>query len=159
MKSESGRRAFAGVWFAVLAAIPVAFFFLFLWQETERQKEIPFYWIFIGGPILLGGICGCFLGSSILDPAKVKTSGQAMLRGLMVSSLAFVLFFVMSPLIIALTSKDPARSLSGWGLIVTFAIIYVGWLVAIVGAVGGAFLYFYRVMSAADSRAGEWRRN
>jgi hypothetical protein len=152
--SESARRAFAAVWFAFLGAIPVAFFFLFLWRETETQKDIPFFWIFIGVPILLAGICGYFIGYSILDPAKVRTSGQAMLRGLMVSLLAFVLFFVTAPLIMASTSKDPARSLSGWPLIFIFASVYIGWLVAMVGVVGGAFLYMFRVMSAGHQQQG-----
>ena len=152
--SELGRRTFAGVWFAVLAAIPVAFFFLFLWRETESQQDIPFFWIFIGGPILLAGICGGWLGCSILDPVKVRTSGQAMLRGLMAALLAFLLFFVTSPLLIALTSKNPARSLSGWPLIFIFATVYVGWLVAIVGAVGGALLFMYRVLSAGHQQQG-----
>lgn len=154
MRSQLARRAFAGVWFAFLGAIPVAFFFLFLWKETAAQQDIPFFWIFIGGPILLAGVCGYFIGSGILDPAKVRTAGQAMLRGLMVSLLAFALFFVASPLVMALTSKDPARSLSGWPLVFIFASVYIGWLVAIVGVVGGALLYTYRVMSAGQQPQG-----
>lgn len=154
MRSELARRAFAGVWFGFLAAIPVAFFFVFLWRETATQQDIPFFWIFIGGPILLAGICGYFLGHTILDPAKVRTSGRAMLRGLTVSLLAFVLFFVTSPLVIALTSKDPSRSLSGWPLIFIFATVYIGWLVAIVGVVGGALLFMYRMMSAGHQQQG-----
>ena len=152
MMSELARRAFAGVWFAFLAVIPVAFFFLFLGGGNAQQKPI-LLWLFIGGPILFAGICGCWLGSSILDPAKVRTTGQAMLRGLIVALLAHVIFSATLSLIIALTSEDPARILSRWPLILIFATVYIGWLVAIVGVVGGALLYLYRVMGAIDSRA------
>jgi hypothetical protein len=147
--SEVGRRAFAGVWFAFLAVIPVAFFFLFLGGGNAQQQGTTFLRLFIGGPILLAGICGCWLGSSILDPAKVRTPGQAMLHGLKVALLAHVLFAAMLSLILTLTSEDPARLLSRWPLILIFMTVYIGWLVAIVGVVGGALLYMYRVMSAA----------
>lgn len=151
--SEVGRRAFAGVWFAFLAVIPVAFYFLFLGGGSAQQQGTTFLWLFIAVPILLAGICGCFLGSSILDPAKVRTPGQAMLRGLIVALLAHLIFSAVLSLIVALTSEDPIRLLVRWPLILIFITISIGWLVAIVGVVGGALLYMYRVMSAIHSRA------
>lgn len=150
--SELGRRAFAGVWFAFLAVIPVAFFFLFLGNASAQQQGTTFFWLFIGAPILLAGICGGWLGSSILDPAKVRTSGQAMLRGLKVALLAHVLFSAVLFVAVALTSEDRLRVLSRWPAILMVTTIYIGWLVAIVGVVGGALLYMYRVMGAAHQQ-------
>lgn len=149
MMSKLARRVFASVWFAFLAVIPVAFYFLFLWRRTEQQ-DATFFWVFIGAPILLAGICGWIFGSSILDPYKVETSRQAMLRGLLVAVLAYALFFPVSGLIIGLTSKDPAQALNGWAAIFLIGLVFVGWLIALTGVVGGALLYFYRVMSARD---------
>lgn len=158
MMSEVARRAFAGVWFAFLAVIPVAFYFLFLGEGSAQQQGTTFLWLFIAAPILLAGTCGCLLGSSILDPAKIRTTGQAMLRGLIVALLAHVLFSALLTLIVALTSEDPLRLLSRWPLILIFATVYIGWLVAIVGVVGGALLYLYRVMSAIDAHASSQSR-
>jgi hypothetical protein len=94
----------------------------------------------------LSGICGAVLGASILDPAKVKTPGKAMLRGLLVSLSAFLIFSMASSPLLA---KDTASALLAWPIIFITGIIVVGWLIAIVGLAGGALLYFYRVMSAA----------
>ena len=151
MKSKLARRVFAGAWFAFLAVIPVAFYFLVLWRKTERQDAI-FVWTFIGAPILLAGICGSIFGSSILDPDKVKTPKQAKLRGLLVAVLAYVLFFPVSGEIIAQTSKDPVKAIDGWPAIFIMGMVLVGWLIALTGVVGGALLYNYRVKSARDKQ-------
>lgn len=154
MVSELGRRAFAGVWFAFLAVIPVAFYFLFLGGGIAQQQGAKFLWLFIAAPLLLAGICGCLLGYTILDPAKVRTSGQAMLRGLIVAMLAHIIFAALLSLVVGLTSNDPVRFLVRWPLILLFATVYIGWLVAIVGAVGGALLYMYRVMGGDHRQQG-----
>lgn len=153
MRSKLARRLFAGAWFAFLAVIPVAFFFLVLWRKTERQDAI-FVWVFIGAPILLAGLCGGIFGASILDPNKVKTSKQAKLRGLFIALLAYVLFCPISGEIIAQTNKDPAQALSGWIDIFIMGLVFVGWLIALTGVVGGALLYSYRVKSARDKGLG-----
>lgn len=147
--SKLARRVFASVWFAFLAVIPVAFYFLVLWRKTEQQ-DATFFWVYIGAPILLAGICGGLLGASILDPAKVKTPGEAMLRGFMVSLLSYVLFSIPLFLGVVKVAKDTAQVLPGWIMIFFTGLVVVGWLIALVGVAGGALLYFYRVMNARD---------
>lgn len=143
--SNIARSLFAGAWFAFLAVIPVAFFFLL--EPGALRQQATFLWVMIGVPTLLSGICGGLLGASILDPAKVKTPGKAMLRGLMVSLLSYVLFSIPLSLVVA---KDTAGALVGWPIVLVTSFVVIGWLVALVGVAGGALLYFYRVMSARD---------
>jgi hypothetical protein len=75
-----------------------------------------------------------------------------MVIGLMVSLLAYLLFFVATSVVVVLKGEDPLRELEGWLLVFTIGSVYVGWFVAMVGIAGGALLYMYRVMSDAQDR-------
>lgn len=157
--AELRQRLLAGIWFAVAALIPVAFYFLLL-REGERT-QFNSYFLFLCTPVLIAGISGFALGYSILDPSEIKSTGQAMLRGVMVALLSYLLFFMASALILAVSNKGASTDgdagfLIGWTIIFFYGFITVGWLIAITGLVGGWLLYLYRLKRFASQ---DFRRN
>jgi hypothetical protein len=142
------------MWFALAAVIPIAFYFLLIWEGDWKHFDAVFLLLFLGAPVLMAGLCGFLLGSSILDPDETKTPLQAMVYGLMVALLSYLLFFTTSVLILGLRSDDPTEFVIGWALIFMFGFIYVGWLIAMVGAVGGGLLYLYRLKKFDGKRQG-----
>ena len=152
--TELARRSIAGIWFALAAVIPIAFYFLWIWEGNWKQFDAIFLFLFLGAPILIAGLCGFLLGSSILDPDETKTPGRAMVYGLMVALLSYLLLFITSALILGLRSDDPTEFVMGWAVIFVFGFIYVGWLIAMVGAVGGALLYSYRLKKFDNRQRG-----
>ena len=77
MKSKIARRLWAGLWFAVTAAIPVSLCLLILGVPGDKTVRV----IIIAVPILAAGIGGFWLGAGILDENKVKSVFGAILRG------------------------------------------------------------------------------
>jgi hypothetical protein len=118
---------------------------LFIWQGDRARFDVGFLLLFVGTPVLIAGISGFLLGHSILDPGEIRTSGQAMLRGLMIALLSYLLFFIASALILAVKDNNGPGFLIGWVVIFLYGFLYVGWLIAIVGVVGGWLLYLYRL--------------
>ena len=143
--SELTRRLLAGVWFALAGIIPVAFYFLVLWQGDRRRLSVASIILFGGVPILMAGISGFALGYTILDSSEVKNLGQAMVRGLMVALLSYLLFFLASGLILAVSNNNEPGFIVFWAIFFFYGFIFVGWLIAIMGLVGGWLLYLYRL--------------
>lgn len=148
--SELTRRLLAGLWFAIAGIIPIAFYSLVLRDGNLNQFPVPFSLLFVVTPIVIAGVSGLALGYSILDPNEIKSSGQAMARGLMVALLAYLLFFITSGLILAVGSNNTGGGngsgfFIAWVIVFIYGFIYVGWLIALVGLVGGLLLYLYRL--------------
>jgi hypothetical protein len=142
--SELRRRLLAGIWFAVAGFIPVAFYLSLLGKSDRTQFDTELLLI-IGIPVLMAGISGFSLGYGILDPGEIKSSGQAMVRGLLVALLAYLFFFIASALILALMNNDEPRFVIGWAVVFVYGFLYVGWLIATVGLFAGLLLYQYRL--------------
>jgi hypothetical protein len=140
------------VWFAVAAVIPVAFYYLLFRAGGQWfDAGLPF---FPGSPILIGGISGLLLGSSILDPEEVSTEGQAAVRGLLVGLLSYLLLFTVSAVILAFKDKDPVGLVITWTIIFFMGLLFVGWLIAGVGAIAGWLLFQYRVKTVDGQKKG-----
>jgi hypothetical protein len=116
-----------------------------MWEGDRKQFDAAFLLLFAGSPVVLAGICGFSLGYSILDPDDIRTSVQAMMRGLMIALLSYLLFCMTSALILGMSSDDPFGFLISWAVICVYGFFYVGWLITIVGVVGGWLLYLYRL--------------
>jgi hypothetical protein len=85
----SARRPIAALWFAVFAALATFLFFLRL---AMAPHAIILYIVL---PSLAAGIAGYTWGGAILDPSRVQTYGQSVLRGLIVGAWTFVIFAVL----------------------------------------------------------------
>lgn len=133
----------AGVWFGVAAVIPVAYYLL-----RFSDTGLPIF----GGsviltavvPVVIAAVCGALLGSTILEPAEVKNAFQAVMRGVMVSLLSFLLLFTIPALISLVASPDIAGTALAFGIFFLYGLFIVGWLVATVGAISGWLLYLVR---------------
>lgn len=150
-RSELARRLFAGMWFAAAALIPVAYYFLLsrAGGGPRLGAGLPIFGgssaITAGAPILIAGICGLLLGSTILDAAETRSAGQAIGRGLTVALLSYLLLFTAPAVILAFNSDDLIGLVILFVITFLYGLLVVGWLIAGVGAVAGWLLYLYRL--------------
>lgn len=146
------------MWFAIAAVIPVAYYFLRFPESGVEQfgAGLPIF----GGssvltavvPILIAGICGLLLGSSILDAEEIRTAGQAIGQGLMVALLSYLLLFTGAAVVLAFNNDDLVGTVALFVIVFLYGLLFVGWLVAGVGAVAGWLLYIYRLKSVDGRR-------
>ena len=144
--SELTRRLLAGVWFAFVAVIPVAYYFFF--PPMGGGGGLPTF----GGsslltaavPIIASGICGLALGSDILDPETTTNPFQAVGRGLMITGLSYLLLFTGSTLVLAFLTEDLIGLIFLEFFVFLYGLFYVGWLLSLVGAAAGGLLYLFR---------------
>ena len=148
-QSEFARRLFAGMWFAVAALIPVAYYFLLSRTDGKPQFDpgLPIFGgssaLTAGAPVLIAGICGLLLGSTILDAEETRSAGHAIARGLMIALLSYLLLFTSSAVILAFNSDDLVGLVIFLVITFLYGLLIVGWLVAGVGAMAGWLLYRY----------------
>ena len=149
LTSELSRRLFAGMWFAVAAAIPVGIYFLIFLISPFTSGTI-YRVVTAVVPILSGGLIGLWLGAGILDDKKTKSALGAAGRGLAIAGLSYVLFFIIE-LIGAVVYNSDLSSDAIFRLIYVIAIMFliglliIGWLIAIAGAAAGGLLYLFRL--------------
>ena len=149
-QSEFARRLFAGMWFAVAALIPVAYYFLLSrtdWGPQFGAAGLPIFGgssaLTAGAPVLVAGICGLLLGSTILDAEETRSAGHAITRGLMIALLSYLLLFTSTAVVLAFNSDDVVGLVVFLVITFLYGLLIVGWLVAGVGAVAGWLLYRY----------------
>lgn len=82
----SARRSVAALWFAAFAALATFLFFLRLVMAPHAVI------LYVVLPSVAAGIAGYGWGAAILDPSRVQNYGQAVLRGLIIGPLTFVIF-------------------------------------------------------------------
>ena len=148
---------FAGMWFSAASCVPVIFTHL-----TSPNPHISFTVIllYVLIPISIAFIFGVTLGSDILNPNKVRTAKEAMIKGLNVSLLSYVVFVLLFALYFGiyqtifdrnphefLTVDFAKNLLFGLVIVVFFGTIVVGWLVLIVGTLAGWLLFKCRLVS------------
>ena len=129
--SETARRALAGIWFAVAAAIPVGYFFL---AAPLSGGGLPNF----GGsllltavvPIAVSGICGLALGSDILDPETTKSVFRAVGRGLMIAGLSYLILFTGSAFVLAFLMDDLIGLIFLEFFVFLYGLFFIGWLLS-----------------------------
>src|SRR6266852_4153901 len=143
-------RLIAAGWFSVAGGVPVIFFFLAFGgvRDSGTEKLNPFaLWLFGIVPVSSAALAGFTVGSRIVDPTRRPTSGRAALRGISVALLSYVLFMAIYFGSVALSSQFSGgnRSFENfpyWFLMIfVFGLIFVGWLIVIVGAIAGLLLH------------------
>jgi hypothetical protein len=138
--SPSARRLTAALWFAAFAAIATFLFFLRLVMAPHAII------LYIGLPSLAAGIAGYIWGGAILDPSRVQTYGQSVLRGVMIGAGTFVIFAALYacglPILEGRWSLGRVASL--FTLTLTLGILAGGPLAAVTGITAGLTLLKFR---------------
>ncbi len=143
---EAARRSLAGMWFALAAVVPVAYYFLaapLLGGKPMTHDDSLVLTAVV--PIVVSGICGLALGSDILDAAVIKSALQAVERGLMIAGLCYLLLFLELTLALAVYIDDLMILILLEAIVFLYGLLLIGWLLAAVGAAAGGLLYLCRV--------------
>jgi hypothetical protein len=143
----------AAIWFAVFAALATFLFFLRL---AMTPHAVVLYIIL---PSIAAGIAGCIWGVAILDSSKVKTYGQALLRGLGVGVATYVIFAALYACGLPTLEGEWSlgRVASLFLLTLTLGILMGGPLAAVAGCIGGITLFGFgrHLFSESDGRPSE----
>ena len=138
-----GPRSLAAAWFALLGFLASLLVFL----PLSGKSHVVILYVLL--PSFSAGTAGFISGGSILDSSKTETYRQALLRGLGVTALAFVIDSVFFAVVFP--SFEPGWSLREAFGLVPFALLFgglmIGPLAAIVGMVAGAALFRIRPQS------------
>jgi len=108
----------------------------------QTQAVLPFV-LFIGTPGVSAAVVGGILGKPLLDPARVRNSINAALRGAAIASLALLLFAPLFATLYVLTQAPHEHwSIPSLTLLMLIGSAFVvWWLVALIGAAVGWALY------------------
>jgi hypothetical protein len=150
--SELTRRLLAGAWFALAAVIPVAYYFLFPPVDGGGGGGLPTFLLTAAVPIVISGIGGLALGSDILDAETTTNALQAVGRGLLVAGFSYLLLFTGSGLVLAFLMKDLIGLILLEFFIFLYGLFFIGWLLALVGAVAGLLLYLCRLKFVEEEK-------
>lgn len=148
LKSKLARRLFAGLWFAVAAAIPVALHFL-IFLIFPLSSGIIYQVVTSVVPILAASIGGLWLGAGILDEKKTKSAIGAAGRGLAIAVLSYLFLYIFEIIFgviynYDLNSEESFRLIEVITTMFLYGSLLFGWLIAIVGAAAGGLLYLFR---------------
>ena len=139
-------RLITAVWFALVALVPVAFYFWVFGHEGAREMDckVESVWFFAVVPVTSAALLAFLLGAPIMC-----TSGGfgAAARGASIALLSYPLFIgwlCLSGVLI----RDGSNAqyslydvLTGTLAIGLIGLLYVGWLIFIAGLVGGILLF------------------
>ena len=138
-----GPRSLAAAWFAFSGFLASLLFFL----PLSGKPHVVILYVLL--PSFSAGTAGFISGGTILDSSKTETYRQALMRGLGVTALAFLIDSVLFAVV--LPSLEPGWSLREAFGLVPFALLFgalmMGPLAAIVGMVAGAALFRIRPQS------------
>jgi len=108
----------------------------------QTRAVLPFV-LFIGTPGVSAAVVGAILGKPLLDPARIRNSINAALRGAAIASLALLLFVPLFATLYVLTQAPHEH----WSILSLTLLMLMGstfviwWLVALIGAAAGWALY------------------
>ncbi len=143
--NELMRRILAGTCFALAAAVPVVYYFLL--NPFERDGLPTFggsTLLTVAVPIFIAAVGGLSSGAEILDPEQTISVFGAMTRGLLISLLSYYLMFSASVIVLILTGGDVFGVLILSVFLFLYGMLFIGWLIALVGAATGGGLYLIR---------------
>ena len=143
ISSKFGNSLFAGIWFAVAAIIPVAYYLLRFGEGLPILGVSQLLTATVS--ILLSGFIGLLLGSNILDPKETKSEFKAIGFGLAVALLSFLFLFIFLAILSIFTSGDILGTIVAFAVFFFYGMLIVGWVAASVGAIAGLLLYLLRL--------------
>jgi hypothetical protein len=134
--------AFAGLLFSLAGLIPTSFVFVIaigLFKSNIPGFEVdPDIISILLLPLVIVAIFGSTIGSGIISSSKKGSWIRAILRGLAVSLLSFLVYL----LVVSFFLKGPFDFFGMFFTILFYASIVVGWLVVFVGIATSLILYF-----------------
>jgi hypothetical protein len=141
---------FAGLWFSLAALIPTAFvfviaigFFKSRIQGFELDRDITGLFLL---PPIFAAIFGSTIGSGIISSSKKESWVRAILRGLAISLLSFLVYL----LVVTHFLRGAFDFFGTFFTILIYASIVVGWLVVFVGI--GASLILYILVNHCNEK-------
>jgi hypothetical protein len=151
--SPAARRPIAAIWFAAVAALAT---FLFFRRLAMAPHAVILYIVL---PSLAAGIAGYIWGGAILDSSRVRTYGEAVLRGLGVGAGTYLLFAALYSFVLPLLEGQWSLGRTGglFVLTLTLGILMGGPLAAAAGMLGGFTLFGFgrHVFGESDGRPSE----
>jgi hypothetical protein len=138
-------RLTAAAWFSVFGYVPVGFF-LEVFQGPMFNSGSQ-TWTYGALPISAAALSGFIFGARILDPWNIETAARAILQGIKIAFLSYILFLGMLVLFVAFSAESPSIVHRISGSIVAFFVlgfygsIFVGWLIFLMGLMGGFLLF------------------
>jgi hypothetical protein len=135
----AGRKFVAAIWFASFGLLATVIFFHQLSMATNAAI------LYIVLPSLSLGIAGFIWGGAILDPSRVKSHGESLMKGLGVTVGAYVIFALLYanglPLLEAGWSPRQAGGLLFFTL--TFGLLFGGPMAAVAGMIAATSLFSF----------------
>lgn len=136
---------YAADWFVRAASIPCGLIFAACYLGAPPNSAAEFLLAFVAtlaGPVIIAGGWGAWLGPSILDPRETRSAGLAALKGLCVTGASFVTYIFAICFITCISDSGSGGNFCGLFLMLLIGgTIFVGWLLAIVGALAGVLLF------------------
>jgi hypothetical protein len=133
----AARRLLAAIWFTAFGLLATVIFFH---QLSMTAHAVVLYIVL---PSVSAGVAGYIWGGAILDSSKVKSYGEAVLRGLGVSAGAYVIFALLYacglPLLEAGWSLRQAGGLLLFSF--TFGLLLGGPMASIAGMIAATSLF------------------
>jgi hypothetical protein len=149
----SARRPIAALWFAAFAALATFLFFLRLPMAPHAAI------LYIGLPSLAAGIAGYSWAGAILDPSRVRTYRQSVLRGLIVGAGTFVIFAALYACGLPMLEGEWSLGRVGSLFLLTLmlGILMGGPLAAVAGMTAAATLFRFgrHFFAESDGRVSE----
>lgn len=142
----------AGLWFAVFAFLSVSLLFHGLPMAPRGLA------LYIALPTAAGAIAGGFWGRTILDPGKITSVRQSLIRGVLVGVAAFVIFAALFALTLPLVEQGWSFRQSG-GLFVLTSTLGVFLALPVIlfgGMLAAVSLYLFRRRVLAGNRNSDW---
>ncbi|MCM3904323.1 MAG: hypothetical protein ND866_21725 [Pyrinomonadaceae bacterium] len=132
---------FAGLWFSLAGLIPTFFVFVIAIELFKSRISgfeldtdiLSIFWL----PLIIAAIFGSTLGSGVITCSKKESAVKAILRGLAVSLLSFLVYL----LVVTHFLKGAFDFFPTFFTILFYASIVVGWLVVFVGMAASLILY------------------
>ena len=144
----------AGSWFAMAFSIPV----LMLWMRGDQSFADFLFFVF--PPVGISFLCGEAFGADILKPNLVRSSKQALIKGLKIFLLTYAYVTPVVALAYAVYLCAYHRDRHEWLTVQFIENIFIGlfsvavigfaafgWLLAILGALAGWTLYKFRLFT------------
>ncbi len=114
----------------------------------------PLEFLFLAGllPVLCAGLSGYFFAAALLDPDGDFTPGRAAGRGIITTFAGFGLYCLLAALGFTVVTafqrgliEAAATFFTALGLLSIAGLLLIGWLLVLVGAVGGWLLWRNRL--------------
>jgi len=149
------QRALAGFWFMAAAALIIVPIFN---STADLSHFLDFFIWFLVSPLLISGLVGSLLGTSILDAQRARSGWRAALRGLLIAVIAYLLYAIVLSAWEGYANHGAFSSGEAFTrmllMVLIWGAIFFGWVVAIVGALAGWILHL--ISASVEKRS--WMR-